>query len=56
MQDIKTKSHRHKQQYDGYQMEGVGGIIKGKQNQICGDADDMTLGSGTQSNIQVMQY
>ena len=33
----KTETHRHRQQYSGYQREGRLGVIKGKGGQIYGD-------------------
>ena len=40
----KTETHRHRQQYGGYQREG--GIVKGKEGQIYGEKRSSALGGG----------
>ena len=40
----KTETHRHRQQYGGYQREG--GTVKGKEGQIYGEKRLFALGGG----------
>ena len=48
----KTETHRHRQQYGGYQREGGWGVVKGQECQIyMVMEDDLTLGGG-----HTMQY
>ena len=47
----KTETHRHRQEYGGYQRKEVGEVVKCKGGQIYGDGRGLTLGGG-----HTMQY
>ena len=50
-QEKQTKTHRHRQQYGGYQKEVGWGLVKGKESQIYGTQGLILAGGCTHNAI-----